>query len=61
MKSLESEHVAMHTAARKIVELKEAGKTAEAEAEFRRLDALSQKVVALLRALDKKLTASAAH
>jgi len=54
MRKLEREHESLHRLVRSIVDLRAAGKTSEAEAEFRKIDPISKAIVDLLNTLDTK-------
>lgn len=60
MKSLEKEHEVLHRTIKTIMDLKSAGKTTEAEAEFRKVEGISKKIVDLLTAIESKFKSQAA-
>lgn len=54
VKALESEHARMHALMKSVLELKRAGRTAEARREFESVSTISDGIVRLLTDLDKK-------
>ena len=61
IKTLEREHETLHRTIKKIVELKAAGKTKEAEAAFLAVGPLSDHIVGLIHAIDAKVNPKASH
>ena len=55
MKTLEREHETLHKTIKTIMDFKTAGKVAEAEAEFLKVEPLSKKIVDLLTAVEAKV------
>jgi hypothetical protein len=60
MKTLEKEHETLHRTVKAIMDLKAAGKTAQAEAEFLKIEPISKKIVDLLTAIEGKVAKKAA-
>ena len=60
MKALEKEHEVLHRTIKAILDLKTAGKTADAETEFRKVEGISKKIVDLLTAIESKFKSQAA-
>ncbi len=55
MKTLEKEHIKLHAAVKRIIDLKTAGSTAAAQEELGVLDRISRQVVELLTAVEQKV------
>ncbi|HXX81435.1 MAG TPA: CZB domain-containing protein [Thermodesulfovibrionales bacterium] len=55
MKSLEQVHIRLHETVKNIVTLKNTGKTAEAEAEYLKIGPMSDEIIDLLTAIEKKV------
>jgi methyl-accepting chemotaxis protein len=55
MKTLEKVHINLHDTVKRIVLLKNQGKTADAEAEYLKIEPISDEVVDLLTAVEKKV------
>ena len=55
MKSLEKVHVNLHELVKSIVTLKNAGKAAEADAEYQKVGPISDEIIALLTVIEKKI------
>ncbi len=55
MKSLESEHEALHRTVKSVIELKDRGMKAQAEAEYAKIDAISKHIVALLTSVEAQV------
>lgn len=60
MKTLERVHETLHSLIRSIMELRAAGKIAEAEAEYLKVEPISRQIVELLSAVEQKVTLIAA-
>jgi len=60
MKALEKEHISLHARVRRIMELKHAGSMAAAREELKQLDRISDHVVALLTAVEQKVSGAGA-
>jgi methyl-accepting chemotaxis protein len=60
MKSLEREHESLHRLIKTIMDLRAAGKTEEAEAEFVKVEPISKNIIDLLTAIEAKATKMAA-
>ncbi len=60
MKTLEKEHETLHRTVKAIVDLKTAGQTAQAEAEFLKIEPISKKIIDLLTAVEGKVDKKAA-
>lgn len=56
MKTLEKEHIYLHATVKRIIELKHTGDTVAAKRELEKLDQISQKVTALLTAVEQKVS-----
>jgi hypothetical protein len=52
MKQLETEHEELHRTVKRVVDLKAAGHSAEAEAEYAKVDAVSKRLISLLNAVE---------
>ena len=59
MKSLEKVHIQLHETVKSIVSLKNVGKATEADAEYLRIGAISDEIINLLTAIEKKVSAAA--
>jgi methyl-accepting chemotaxis protein len=55
MKSLEKVHINLHDTVKRIVSLKNQGKVADAEAEFTKIEPISDEIVELLTQVEKKV------
>ena len=55
MRQLVSEHEKLHQTVKRIVELKDAGRTVEAEAEFGRIDGISKQLMELLTSVEAEV------
>ncbi len=55
MNDLEKVHVDMHASVKQVIALKHSGKTSEAAQEYKKFEALSEKVIALLKEVEKHL------
>ena len=55
MKELEKVHRDLHACVREIIQLKNAGKTADAEREFARLEEASDRIISLLDSVEEKV------
>jgi methyl-accepting chemotaxis protein len=55
MKTLEKVHINLHDTVKRIVSLKNQGKAADAEAEYLKIEPISDEVVNLLTAIEKKV------
>ena len=55
MKSLEKVHISLHETVKNIVSLKNAGKTAEADAEYLKIGPFSDEIINLLTMIEKKI------
>jgi methyl-accepting chemotaxis protein len=59
MKSLEKVHMQLHETVKIIVSLKNVGKAAEADAEYLKIGPISDEIINLLTAIEKKVSAAA--
>jgi methyl-accepting chemotaxis protein len=57
MKVLEKVHIKLHETVRSIVALKNQGKAAEADAEYRKIGPVSDEIIDLLTQIEKKVAA----
>jgi methyl-accepting chemotaxis protein len=55
MKTLEKVHINLHDTVKRIVLLKNQGKTADAEAEYTKIEPISDEIVDLLTVVEKKV------
>jgi methyl-accepting chemotaxis protein len=55
MKTLEKVHINLHDTVKRIVSLKNQGKVADAEAEFTKIEPISDEIVELLTQVEKKV------
>jgi methyl-accepting chemotaxis protein len=55
MKSLEKVHISLHETVKRIVSLKQEGRTAEAEAEYLKIGPISDRIIDLLTEIENKV------
>ncbi len=60
MKTLEKEHEKLHQLIKTIVDLKNSGKAKEAEAEFLKVEPVSNRIIELLKSVEAKVVKKAA-
>ena len=59
MRQLDAKHAELHAVVKRIMELKAAGQTADAEAAYAKIDPISKQLVALLASVEKSVTSRA--
>lgn len=55
MRELEKTHIELHAVVKKVVQLKKQGNTVQAEAELRKVEPISQRIIALLNTIEQKI------
>ena len=58
MRQIEQPHAELHSLIRSVIELRESGKTAEAEQAYTKVDPLSRQIVQMLDSIEQKISAS---